>query len=544
MKKIILVMVFVLFSATGYATTYFLRADGTVTAATKANATGDAASTAMNITQHNAATFAAGDTIYLCDTGGEFREKLLPPSSGESGNNITYAAYTGDSPVINGSQLLANASFSLSSGQTYTYEISFTLPANTIAMVWEDDTRLTTKTSIAEVEATEGSFYQAASTVYIHPSDSSNIATNGKVYETPLLTECIDSNAKNYLTIRGIECEKTGSADGTVGGIKISGDYTTCEDLTTHNHRRHSFTFCYGAANCTATGINAYDNYYSYAVAMYGTGTDDNLITDSDIHDSSGLMIVHGASAIVDNPRRNMIDGCRFYNANVAGMSQIMLQYDFDTIIRNCHIYGTAAAYLIASNSGVSTRPLIYGNLIEHGNTLEAILMTAAASPAIYNNTIISTHASRYTVRFYNTSENITLKNNIQSGGTGLIQIVTDSTTGFASDNNCVYGATKFGMFDAVAKTLADWRTATSQDANSTTADPTLDTDYSLLAGSPCIKAGTRADVVGYVGNHTDYFGNSYYFAPYDRLNIGADQAGSDAAKRGLGEGLNIYFWR
>lgn len=81
--------------------TYYLRADGTVLAADKANATGCAdATTAMSIAQHNAALFSAGDTITLCDTGGAFAANLVPPSSGSSGNPINYT--NSGSPIITG----------------------------------------------------------------------------------------------------------------------------------------------------------------------------------------------------------------------------------------------------------------------------------------------------------------------------------------------------------------------------------------------------------------------------------------------------------
>ena len=86
---------------------YTMRADGT--AANKAAAVdGDPAVIAecMDITVHNGETFAAGDVIMLADTGGIYRDKLIIPSSGSSGSPILYQAYSGDTPVIKGSDIL------------------------------------------------------------------------------------------------------------------------------------------------------------------------------------------------------------------------------------------------------------------------------------------------------------------------------------------------------------------------------------------------------------------------------------------------------
>lgn len=106
MKRLLLLFLFLsLLADPAWGATYYLRGDGTVLAADKANATGcGAASTAMNLTQHNAATFAAGDIVVLCDTGGVFRSAgLIPPSSGTEGNPIAYTA--SGSPVIDGADL-------------------------------------------------------------------------------------------------------------------------------------------------------------------------------------------------------------------------------------------------------------------------------------------------------------------------------------------------------------------------------------------------------------------------------------------------------
>ena len=109
-----------------FGATYYLRADGTVTAANKANATGcGAADTAMNLTQHNAATFAAGDTITLCDNGGSFTDAgMVPPTAGEAGNVITYNA--SGHPIVAGPSAVGTRTLSVTKNYLTFYGLEFT----------------------------------------------------------------------------------------------------------------------------------------------------------------------------------------------------------------------------------------------------------------------------------------------------------------------------------------------------------------------------------------------------------------------------------
>jgi len=95
----------------GEADTYYIRADGT---AEKAVATDpDAANSSMSVATHNAATFAAGDTIRISDQGGVIRATLIPPTDGAEGNVITYEKVPDESPIISTADI--NTSWALQS---------------------------------------------------------------------------------------------------------------------------------------------------------------------------------------------------------------------------------------------------------------------------------------------------------------------------------------------------------------------------------------------------------------------------------------------
>jgi hypothetical protein len=107
MKWFIIIVILLLPCWVG-AETYFLRADGS---GAKADAAGSgtgscsAAGTTMSIATHDGETYSGGDTIYLCDDGGKFRDQLDPPSGGGSGTEITYQNASGDTPIISGADV-------------------------------------------------------------------------------------------------------------------------------------------------------------------------------------------------------------------------------------------------------------------------------------------------------------------------------------------------------------------------------------------------------------------------------------------------------
>ncbi len=72
----------------------------------------------------NGGTFAAGSAIYL-KRGDTWNEQLIPPSSGRSGNPISFDAYgTGAAPVLTPVINLAGASWTHNSGNIYTTTLS------------------------------------------------------------------------------------------------------------------------------------------------------------------------------------------------------------------------------------------------------------------------------------------------------------------------------------------------------------------------------------------------------------------------------------
>ena len=102
MKRTLFTIALLLICSTGWGATYYMRADGT-NADPDCSETSACCAGAMDVSDHNAATFSDGDIIYLCDDGGAFRDQIVFPSNGSSAG-ITYQPYTGENPVLYGSK--------------------------------------------------------------------------------------------------------------------------------------------------------------------------------------------------------------------------------------------------------------------------------------------------------------------------------------------------------------------------------------------------------------------------------------------------------
>jgi hypothetical protein len=98
------IIIFVLLCSPAWAATYYV--DNCVTVGSDSNNGTSTATAWLTVAHVNAQTFSAGDSVLFQSTC-EWREELIAPSSGSSGNVITFGAYgTGAQPVITGFSVL------------------------------------------------------------------------------------------------------------------------------------------------------------------------------------------------------------------------------------------------------------------------------------------------------------------------------------------------------------------------------------------------------------------------------------------------------
>ncbi|MBF0260287.1 MAG: hypothetical protein HQL97_00445 [Magnetococcales bacterium] len=506
----------------------------------------------QTIAKVNASSFSAGDTIYFA-RGETWREGLVAPSSGSSSGYVTFDAYgSGALPIISGADIKANSAFTADSG--YAYSTSYTLIANGSMMVWEDGVRLTSRASQALVQANPGSFYLTGSTLYVSARDGSNIVTNGKVYEVPGRHRNVYTNGKDFIKIRNLHTIRTSGDDTTYGGIVVSGSDNIVEYVESHNHRRHA------AQILSETGINGnrnivqnstlYDTWGTLVISVFQQNVAtvtcaDNIIRDNDIYGgttdtNSGLLTIHGVDG-AHQVLRTKIYGNRLHDS--LSSNQAIQFYDVEQVrFYGNWVYGTFAGnpiYTKTRGSGV----VISANFINMAgvvNTTDAMFLQDIAGTRVLHN-IFYGQNGRWAVRFHTNATNGVVQNNIFHTVSKVINVDASAQSGFSMNWNDAYGVTAgatWGKWGATEYTFANWKSTSSQDANTVEVDPQLPSintanwpasNLFVALTSPMYHAGKHAQGARDARGRRFYMGGRPTIGPYE---YGAgDLAGSRVAR-------------
>lgn len=135
------------------------------------------------------ATWASGDSVAL-KCGSHWREQLTLP--GPNNSVGTYGGCKSDlsnAPLLDASSVISAGAWTKTGGFTNIYQATVATDNELIAFLraWENDVGFTLATSLANLDATPSQYFSTGSgssyTLYVHASDNSNPATNGKVYE-------------------------------------------------------------------------------------------------------------------------------------------------------------------------------------------------------------------------------------------------------------------------------------------------------------------------------------------------------------------------
>ncbi|QJW98777.1 beta strand repeat-containing protein [Frigoriglobus tundricola] len=179
-----------------------------------------------------------------------------------------------------------------------------------------------------------------------------------------------------------------------------------------------------------------------------------------------------------------------------------------DNVIYDNGVGGGAGINCDGVQNSVFENNLIYN---EHANGISLSLFNGGGGSSnnrVINNTVMVASNGGWALHINNTSTGNTVLNNIldsAAGFPGAFDISTDSLTGLTSDYNLVENKMSTSDGNSANLTLAQWRTATGQDAHSVTstfntaalmalfADPATD-NYRLIPGSPAINTGTATD--------------------------------------------------
>jgi hypothetical protein len=463
------------------------------------------------------------------------------PNSWPSGSKVTdYGA--GVIPVLDGANVAVNGSFSLTGGQTKTYQINWanSMPSFTgkeFFSAWENGTRLIRATSIANCEATAGSCYAPDPTgtspqlIYIHATNDSNVSTNGKTYEITARLYGIGFPGVSGVTLAsavdgtvGLRARRGGSNNGSVE----CGLDATIKGVVSQEGRLHNFLFASGTAtDCyswrvepasNGTGFVAFANdatgLSAAFVRCYHIGNTAAVSPDGETgfyaHSSGGVGTQHALVSFTDSYTYYCFaafDGlATAFNLTRGGAENVVLAIGSgaDSVAADdCYfkmnspntgqeILSPAGAAGSLTNSRVEMASQFRAGFLGHG------------SWDISHNTIYCSFTSySYTIDYDNTST-INFHHNICVNTHNVLGSTVASTglTLGTWDNN-VYkddGGGTFWTLNGAAfdSGLAAWKTHSGKETNSITSDPLFNGspsagDFTLQSGSPAIALAAGA---------------------------------------------------
>ena len=277
------------------------------------------------------ATCAAGMTVLASSgrktirlkCGSFFREQINLPAGKRLKN---YGS--GERPILDPRDV-APTSWTLTESRTFTYQQ--TLPHNLIApsfhRIWENGVRLLRATSVANCEATVGSFYAAtpsgtSQVLYVHPSDDSNPNSNGKEYKySRRMYGCDMGSGCVY---DGVD---TGWQAGSDGAIRALAHNCVIRNAKVTDGRKHHVLLAEGLCE----NVEAYD-----AEPTVGVGSQIAFIAYNDFTTGRAIGCTF-RNCKVDYVTYTPTASVGFYGHGGDGVDKVVLE--------GCEVKNTALAY-------------------------------------------------------------------------------------------------------------------------------------------------------------------------------------------------------
>jgi hypothetical protein len=421
-----------------------------------------------------------GQTVGLA-CGSHWREQLSIAAS-----NVSVLAYgSGNRPLLDCSNVIAAGAWSKTAGQTNVYQASVPLPGlgagECYVAAWENNARLTRAANLGACDATPGSYYPSSDavspiTLYVHPKDSTNPASDGKVYEYTSRRAALAAYDANGLLVNGIHTRRNlGIAGSLLGGRYCRVLNCLAEDGNSHNIfvRRGSLV-----DRCTVKG----GYWKSSEVLLVGydeepLGEDltfTNLVIEGNL--SGGGVGVHTGTGTFGTVTLNNItvSNCAKANFQLSNTDQVVgtglsgaggtygmnLNNVTDTHLIDCDLTATEGGVIISADG----QALTARNLQIVSNDLGIYAPGNNVTIDLQDSDI---DALNYCVRGDGTGFTLISRGNEFATGWQPYKIVDAGAT-LDSDYNHFAADRSIHVFGTEYPNLAAYKTATGQDAHST----------------------------------------------------------------------------
>ncbi len=453
----------------------------------------------------------------------------------------------------------AITSSSLYAGYSGTYEVgtssgyTFTTLANAITalqnggMVGAVTLSLQSQTFNEQVSIAQISGSSSTNTLTIQSKSGNN--TDVTLSYTGTITSSnnyiVQLNGVDYTTIKNIKIQNTNTSYSKVIEFTNNANYNTINNCLIYGGTTgtsDNLILVYSGSSYLNENNSITNNtIQTGSVGIYFAGTSSTYssgitITNNNISNVKSKAI-NVAYQNACNISQNIISGysyTSFYGIYIANSSN-GLRIEKNKITGG---YGYGI-YLSSVNGSSSDYALVDNNFIQIGgtSTCKGIYLSSNTYLKLYYNSInitgTSTSTSGYATPLYLNSSfaNIQIKNNIfanTGGGYAIYSATTTNTSSICDYNDLYTSGSNLAYWSSANRTdLAAWRTASSLDANSVSANPTFTSSTDLHASASAISnvASAVTEVT------TDIDGESRNATTPD---IGADEMPLSANDAGL----------
>lgn len=485
------------------------------------------------IAKVNAATLTPGTGIKF-KRGCTWREQLnITSASGTSSQRIVYSAYgTGTKPIITGADVITGWGASYGP-MTKVWGTVSPNATTTIAMVAIDDSLYTQVTTLAELTSARKYWIKTASnpdSIYLWSATDPDARTaevskrNYGIYAT-----------QTYITLSYLDVRMAGNKGILFNGQNSEVDGQTIIDSCIAYRNRFAGIGIYdGWGHATIRNSSATYNGNNFiawgqqtAPGGGGAVSQNTVFTNcysaNSIHDYTVAgLYSDGTGYQLFNCNNSEIDHCISINDNTACYLDANQNTNQTYTVKYNNFSNTGlniASYGIGINTdGAGCVSNIYYNIFNECGYADSapiqLTWNYAGTVNFYNNTVYNSIAKHLHHQVFSlTGTGITFKNNIfhfTSNTDDYFIIWHMNTSGYiTADYNHLYKSGVWGIGASGGnryQTIASWRAASGQDANSAITDPLFTTNgsnFALQAGSPAINTGTvisgipQLDIIG-----------------------------------------------